>query len=161
MQRLLKSVYDSKGLKTVLFAISYISTALSILGFALLSIHFIKLSLLSFAKLALALGVPFLLVSRVRVFIDAKRPYEVYDFYKIEPKGKKGHSFPSRHAFSAFAIATLTLFVYPAFASVLLLFAVGMCVCRVLLGIHFIRDVVAGGLVGVICSLLGGFILVL
>ena len=35
-----------------------------------------------------------------------------------------------------------------------------MCICRVLLGIHFIRDVSAGAIIGVISSLIGALILI-
>ena len=35
-----------------------------------------------------------------------------------------------------------------------------LCFCRVALGLHFVRDVVVGGAIGIITSLIGGFILI-
>ena len=102
-------------------------------------------------------GVAFALVSLVRALINAPRPYELYSFFDKPPKDKKGHSFPGRHAFSIFCIATASLPVMPILGSVALLLGVALSVSRVLLGIHFIRDVVAGGMIGVIAGVLAAF----
>ena len=106
-------------------------------------------------KLISSLSVGFVLVSLMRRLIDAPRPYELYGFYEIKPKKKSGSSFPSRHAYSAFAIATAAFFVGLPVAIILISFALAMCACRVLLGIHFIRDVVCGAFIGVIAGILG------
>jgi membrane-associated phospholipid phosphatase len=83
---------------------------------------------------------------------------ELYDFYKVSPKKKGGMSFPSRHAYSAFAIGTALCFESPLLGGILLLFSVLMCFARVLLGIHFLRDVLTGALVGTLSVLIGTFI---
>lgn len=111
-----------------------------------------------FVKLILISGVPFVLVSIIRHIINAPRPYELYNIYDDKEKKKEGRSFPSRHAFSVFSIGTALLFVYPILASAILLLGVLLSFLRVFLGKHFIRDVLAGGLVGIVSSLIGGFI---
>ena len=100
-------------------------------------------------------GIPFILVDVFRRIINAKRPYELYDFYECPPKKREGRSFPSRHAYSAFVIATLAFaFSIPA-GIVMACLGLALCVSRVLLGIHFIRDVLCGAAVGIIAGVLG------
>lgn len=109
----------------------------------------------SLIELLLILGVPFALVTLLRRAINLKRPYEVYVFYEIPPKDKVGRSFPSRHAYSSFVISVTAMFFDPIAGVLLLIFSLAICVFRVLLGIHFIRDVVCGALIGTLSSLIG------
>ena len=150
MQNLLIKVYNNKGLSKLLHLVSH---AVSLLCVAMIAVNFGYFIYLEryvpMAKMAVSLLIGFIFVSGVRDIINAPRPYELYDFYKKKPKGKSAKSFPSRHAYSAFAIA-LTLFsVHTALGIAFVFLAVTMCVCRVLLGIHFIRDVVCGALLGI------------
>ena len=107
------------------------------------------------------LGVPFGLVTLLRRVINAPRPYEVYEFFDEPVENKSGDSFPSRHCFSIFAIGTLCLFASVPVGIFTLALGVVLCFCRVALGFHFVRDVVTGGIIGIISSLIGGFILIL
>lgn len=103
-------------------------------------------------------GVPFLLVSVLRHKLDAPRPYEVYELcnFGLEvTRHKGGHSFPSRHTFSAFLIGTLLLPDMPALGATALLVGVYLAVSRVLLGIHFVRDVAAGAVIGTLAGAIG------
>lgn len=155
MENLLKRVYSMPRLYKALLIISKIIVLITLPAFALAVWHGYTLSPLSAVKVCVICGVPFVVVSLVRRFINLPRPYEVYSFYETAPKKKSGSSFPSRHAFSVFVIGTVMLFAYPIAASVLLSLGVVLCVCRVLTGIHFIRDVVTGALLGVISGLVG------
>ena len=80
---------------------------------------------------------------------------EIYDFYVEPPRSGRGRSFPSRHAFSALAIGVSALPLCPVPAIIVLALSVLMCIARVLVGIHFIRDVAAGAAIGVISAILG------
>ena len=108
---------------------------------------------------ALKIGVfalaPYILVSVMRKIIKAPRPYEIYDFYQAPPKNKVGQSFPSRHVFSAFVIAVLSYTASVWLSIALLVLGVCLAVSRVLLGIHFVRDVVAGALIGILSGIFG------
>lgn len=110
---------------------------------------------------ALSAAIGLLAVTLMRKIINAPRPYEIYDFYERLPREKSGQSFPSRHAYSAFVIAALAWLLHPVVS--ISLFVVGIClsVARVLLGIHFVRDVLVGAVLGIISGVLGILIIVL
>ena len=57
-------------------------------------------------------------------------------------------SFPSGHAMSAFAIAVPLSFFYPELQAGLLILSLSIAVSRVILGMHFVSDVVVGSLLG-------------
>ncbi len=63
-------------------------------------------------------------------------------------------SFPSGHSITAFAVTLPLGLFYPAMMLVLLFCAVSVAVSRVILGLHFLSDVVAGSAIG---SALGYF----
>lgn len=155
MEKILRYVYSSKKLKSVLNAVSDFSVPVFLGAFVALSFLSYMMGLVFFLKTLIFSAVAFILVTLVRRFIRAKRPYELYSFYKEKPRGKKGDSFPSRHVFSAFLIATL-FYSFSLLASILLLVAgVLLALSRVLLGIHFPRDVIAGGAIGIISGIIG------
>ena len=57
-------------------------------------------------------------------------------------------SFPSGHAMSAFAIAIPLCIFYPQLQAALLALSLSIAVSRVILGMHFVSDVVVGSLLG-------------
>ena len=57
-------------------------------------------------------------------------------------------SFPSGHSMSAFAIAIPLCIFYPQLQAALLALSVSIAVSRVILGMHFVSDVVVGSLMG-------------
>jgi undecaprenyl-diphosphatase len=57
-------------------------------------------------------------------------------------------SFPSGHSMSAFAIAIPLCFFYPELQAPLLVLSVSIAISRVILGMHFVSDVVVGSLLG-------------
>ncbi len=61
-------------------------------------------------------------------------------------------SFPSGHTITAFAVATSLGLFYPGLAPGLLFCAISVAASRVMLGMHFLTDVLAGAAIG---SLLG------
>lgn len=159
MEKLLKSVYQKKGLTLALRIASHTASVLCALLFFISLIRSALLSPLSALGYALIVGIGFVLVSLARRIINLPRPYEVYDFYSAPPKERAGLSFPSRHTFLVFAVATGSFPLFPIASAALFLFGIILAVARVLLGIHFIRDVIAGALLGALSSLLGLLIL--
>lgn len=61
-------------------------------------------------------------------------------------------SFPSGHSITAFAVAVPLSLFYPFVAPVLFALAASIALSRIVLGLHFLTDVIAGSLLG---SLLG------
>jgi undecaprenyl-diphosphatase len=59
-------------------------------------------------------------------------------------------SFPSGHSITAFAIAVSLGLFYPAIFPGLLFLAVSVALSRILLGMHFLTDVLAGAALGTV-----------
>ena len=155
---MLKSVQDKPKLVLLMKIISHTAVMASMLGYAFLLVLAYMESLRAAVGAFVFTLVPFVIVSLMRKFINAPRPYEVYDFFAAPPKSKSGLSFPSRHAFSAFVIGTALLYHSLWAGIVVLALGTALAVCRVLLGIHFIRDVICGSAIGVISAVLGNLI---
>ncbi len=100
-------------------------------------------------------GVFFVLVSVFRRIYNAKRPYEVYCIPAVLKKDSPGKSFPSRHIFSVFIIGVTFMYIRPALGVAVMVLGVIQAVIRVLGGVHFIRDVICGALVGTVFGMIG------
>ncbi len=110
------------------------------------------------SRLVETIAVPavfFVLLSVARDKCNAHRPYEVLDIQPIIQKNTKGHSFPSRHVFSVFIIAAVIAQQVLWLGIVLGIIGVLISVLRVIGGVHFPRDVLAGACIGIACGLLG------
>lgn len=64
-------------------------------------------------------------------------------------------SFPSGHTMTAFAVAVPLSLFYPTLAIGLLFCALSIAMSRILLGMHFLSDVLAGALIGTGLGYLG------
>lgn len=67
---------------------------------------------------------------------------------RLAPNYRDQFSFPSGHSLTGFAIATSLGFFYPHLGLCLVLCAFSVATSRLLLGLHFLTDVVAGCLLG-------------
>jgi len=78
-----------------------------------------------------------------------KRPCEIepHCWASILPPDK--YSFPSGHSITAFAVAISLGLFYPFLWSLLLVVAFLIAVSRIILGMHFLSDVLAGSAIGV------------
>lgn len=159
-EKLVKKVYESKNGAKILRIFGFVTSFATVAVFSSMLVYYIGISFASVLKYLVALGAPYILVTLLRRLADVPRPYEVYDFFTQPPRDRSRDSFPSRHAFCIFAIGTLCIFVYPVVGILTLVMGVLVCISRVALGLHFVRDVIAGALVGIFTSLIGGFILI-
>lgn len=93
-------------------------------------------------------GISFLLLSFVRSRINRKRPYEEWKIDPLIHREGMGNSMPSRHVFSAVLISMCILRqnVFP--GVIFLILSACIAVVRVLGGVHYPRDVIAGYLIG-------------
>lgn len=92
----------------------------------------------------------FVLVSILRKRLNAKRPYQIYDYEPILTKKKDGESFPSRHVFSIFMIAMSVFVLNVIGGMIFLILGTILAISRVLGGVHFPRDVIAGAVMGIL-----------
>lgn len=106
-------------------------------------------------------AVSFVAVSLLRRIINAPRPYEVFDAQPVIAKDTLGKSFPSRHTFSIFLIGMTFCTCCPLSWSgpAILILGCALATIRVLAGVHFPRDVIAGAVAGILCGYVGFCIL--
>ena len=89
----------------------------------------------------------------VKFLVKRKRPEgdwgEIY-------RNTDPHSFPSGHAARAFLIAVLGTVLAPPWLAILLwVWAPLVALARVAMGVHYLSDIIAGAVLGVIVALLG------
>ena len=154
-----RAVYSRPWLATSLEVLSLTVTALTVLVYSCTLAYMAVLvdALLALKYLAVT-AIPFLLVTLVRHIINAPRPYEVFDCEYLLPlreRGRGAHSFPSRHVASSMIIGASLTFVCPWVGALLMILGIALGACRVLLGRHFLRDVLAGGVIGAISGVVG------
>lgn len=89
-----------------------------------------------------------LLFRIVKKLVGRKRPCHIaaHCWSRLLPPDQ--FSFPSGHSITAFAVAVPLGLFYPAFLFLLLFCAVSVSVSRIVLGMHFLTDVLAGCLLG-------------
>ncbi|MCQ4636055.1 phosphatase PAP2 family protein [Anaerovorax odorimutans] len=104
-------------------------------------------------------GISFCVISVFRYLYCAPRPYEVFEMPPVIPKQTKGKSFPSRHVFSIFIISMTFLWLIPWIGVLIGIAGIFMAVVRVLGGVHFPRDVIAGAALGIASGLIGFYLI--
>ena len=110
-------------------------------------------------RFAVVPAVTFLSVSILRKIINRARPYDTLEINPLICKKTKGQSFPSRHAASVFIIAMAFLYINTYSGIALFILGALMCLSRVLAGVHFISDVLAGAAIGIALGIFGFFII--
>ena len=98
------------------------------------------------AALAEAVGVALFL--RLKKTANRKRPcvYQEHCWATLLPPDQ--FSFPSGHTITAFAIAVSLIQYYPSLTVGLLFCAISIAASRIVLGMHFLSDVLAGAGIG-------------
>ncbi len=94
----------------------------------------------------------FVLVKRVS---GRKRPCEIAPHCWATLLPPDRFSFPSGHTITAFAVAVAFGQFYPSLLPILLFCAVSIALSRILLGMHFLSDILAGAAIGsllAVCS---------
>ena len=94
----------------------------------------------------------------MRKLINKPRPYEKFQHPSLITKDKKGHSFPSNHSTCGFVIAMAGFSVSIYLGLGLIVIALLIALTRVFSGVHFISDVLAGSILGVMTGFVFIFI---
>ena len=138
---------------------TFVSMIVLDIPLTIVSVIMVAIMLFVTSKLILTPLTSFIVVSFFRKCIDAQRPYVKYNITPLVKKDKEGESMPSRHVFSITIIAMCWFYIYQPVGIVLFVLTAVLAVLRVITGVHFIRDVVAGIVVGVLCGFVGLWIL--
>ena len=88
------------------------------------------------------------LVSLFRKLYNRPRPYEDPGIHTLTKRDKKGNSFPSRHIFSYFLISVLLWSLSVPAGILMMATGVVLAAIRVILGVHYPSDVLAGMVLG-------------
>jgi len=106
----------------------------------------VRWTALASAILAVGIGIGLFLWLKRR--IGRQRPCAIatQSWHTLLPPDQ--FSFPSGHTITAFAVAASVMHFYPALAPALWFCAASVAVSRVVLGMHFLSDVVAGAGIG-------------
>lgn len=115
---------------------------------------FVKEDYLMFTKCIVVPATAFVVVSIFRKLIDSPRPYTNYDITPLINKDKIGESFPSRHTLSAFLITMTGFYVYFPVGIVLTVMSLIIAITRVVSGVHFTKDVIAGAVIGILSGII-------
>jgi undecaprenyl-diphosphatase len=102
---------------------------------------------------ALAAAVGILLFRYVKKATGRRRPqcFQKHCWANLLPPDQ--FSFPSGHTITAFTVAVTVSHFYPDWTAPLLFCAISIAASRILLGMHFLSDVLAGAAIGTVLAI--------
>lgn len=112
-----------------------------------------------FARITLSPLTVFAIVTFFRKIFNIPRPYEKFATASVFGKNKKGESMPSRHTACAFIIAMAFMYVSIPLGIAYLIISALIMISRVLAGVHFISDVIAGMAISLLYGYFSFFII--
>jgi undecaprenyl-diphosphatase len=89
----------------------------------------------------------------IKALVDRPRPPLRYPTPKTLVPLPRDASFPSGHAATSFAAATMLAFAFPRLAPALFVLAGAVAFSRVYVGVHYPLDLIGGAALGVLVSL--------
>ena len=112
-----------------------------------------RFAALSAAGISALLSV--LLFQWLKRFTGRRRPCDIEPHCWATLLPPDQFSFPSGHTMTAFAVAVSLSLFYPSVTAGLLFCAFSIAASRILLGMHFLSDVMAGAIIGGLIGFLG------
>jgi len=136
--------------------INIIFKLVSRLGDGVFWYSLIALTVFVHGKAALLPALHILITGCVGVFIYKQlkerlvreRPFISHEVISCNARTLDRYSFPSGHTLHAVSFSIMLAFYYPGLEWLVFPFAIMVAMSRVVLGLHYISDVVVGGLIG-------------
>ena len=92
-------------------------------------------------------------ITILRKILKRQRPYEKYNTEPVIGRDGSADSFPSRHTASAFIISMAAIPVSIPVSIILLIISSAIGLSRILSGVHYISDVIAGAAISVLTGI--------
>ena len=149
------SIREHKGLLTGMIILNKLFTVLGFIAYPVLLLYLGWRGLFREAAACIVVpGLAFYALSAFRRWRNSPRPYELYNIRPLISRDGSGDSFPSRHVFSIMLIGGLWCIVYVRIGVCILVCGLGLAVIRVIGGVHFVKDVVWGSIIGLAAAVL-------
>lgn len=151
----LNCLFERRALNIFFSRITYFGGATFTIAFCLFIILFAESPVKMWGiESGLALLFSHLVVMLIKKIYPRERPYLSIKEAYVDINPLKDHSFPSGHTTAIFSVITPFIIHLP--ITSLLLYPIGFCVgaSRVVLGLHYPSDVLAGALLGSIFAIL-------
>ena len=106
----------------------------------------------------LSAGVGVLVYKTLKERLVRERPFVTHEVIRCNARSLDQYSFPSGHTLHAVNFSILLVWHYPVLAWMAIPFAVLVALSRVVLGLHYISDVLVGGLIGAMIAVVSLYI---
>ena len=142
-----------------LVRLNKVLTILTYLAYIGLVVSQLVLDLQTAWRILLIPAIGFVGVTIFRKLFNAKRPYQLLEIEPLIAREKQGQSFPSRHIFSIFMITMAIGYVCWPLGMAYAVLGVILAYVRVVGGVHFPKDVIAGAAIAILWGHLGFLVL--
>ena len=146
---------------TIVFFAQYLAYILAVLplGVLLYRARWTKPELIQIcAAYAGALAARYGITPLLRFIFPVERPFEIFSEAARLIPHEASASFPSGHAVFFFALAMGVWFIHRRLGGYMLVLAFFMSVARVMAGVHWPADILAGAVIGITVSVIAFFI---
>lgn len=102
----------------------------------------------------LTAGVGVLIYKFLKQRLVRERPFISHQHISCDTKPLDHYSFPSGHTLHALSFSIMLSYYYPSLSLLVFSFALLVAMSRLILGLHYISDVVVGALIGSVLAIL-------